>query len=382
LFLFQGVRAIESIALGGDEAGVGDDAAKFAFVGAVANAGGIHNIFFDQNTADVVRTELQTDLADFYSGSEPAGLNVIDVVEIEAADGERFQIIDSGSFLNFFSEWRVVGRENPRNESGEAAGVFLNAANALEVIDAVAQLFAAAEHHGGSSTQAELVRGAMHIFPIIAGAFEARDLGADFIIKNFCAAAGDRLQAGVHQSANGVFDAQFADFSDAKNFRRGKTVQMNSGIALLDGAEKIFVVIDLQIGMQAALKQNAVAAELEHLLDLLENFLEAEDVAVFCANGAVESAERAILGAEICVINVAVDLVGGDARVVLFQADLVSGHADADEVIGFEHVEGLLFGQCHVGSKSSLIAAGRAVRRTDSLPDPAARLANRPNRKI
>jgi hypothetical protein len=60
----------------------------------------------------------------------------------------------------------------------------------------------------------------------------------------------------------------------------------------------------------------------------------------------------------------------------------VSGHADADEVIGFEHVEGLLFGQCHVGSKSSLIAAGRAVRRTDSLPDPAARLANRPNRKI
>jgi len=60
----------------------------------------------------------------------------------------------------------------------------------------------------------------------------------------------------------------------------------------------------------------------------------------------------------------------------------MGGHADTDEVIGFEHVEGLSFGQCHVGSKGSLIAAGRAVRRRDSLPDTAARLANRSSRKI
>ena len=99
--------------------------------------------------------------------------------------------------------------------------------------------------------------------------------------------------------------------------------------------------------MQAALEQNAVAAELEHLLDLLENFLEAEDVAVLSADGPVESAEGAILSAEIGVVDVAIDLVGGDARVVLFQADLMSSHANADEVIGFEHVERLLFGQCH-----------------------------------
>src|SRR5439155_12254552 len=102
--------------------------------------------------------------------------DVIDVVEIEAADGERFQIIDGGGFLNLFTERRVVGRENPRDECGEAAGVFLNAAYALEMIDAMAQLFTATEHHGGGGAQTEFVRGAMHIFPIVAGAFEARDL--------------------------------------------------------------------------------------------------------------------------------------------------------------------------------------------------------------
>jgi hypothetical protein len=59
------------------------------------------------------------------------------------------------------------------------------------MIDAVAQLFAAPEHHGGSGTQSKFVRGAVHIFPIVAGAFEARDSGADFIIENFRPAAGD-----------------------------------------------------------------------------------------------------------------------------------------------------------------------------------------------
>ena len=149
-FSLQRVGVIQRVALGGDEAGVGDDAAEFAFVGAVADAGGVDDIFFDQDAADVVGAELQSDLTDFDAGREPARLNVIDVVEIEAADGERFQIIDGGCFLDFFSEGGVVGGENPRDERGESAGVFLNAANAVEVIYAMLQFFAAAARAAGS----------------------------------------------------------------------------------------------------------------------------------------------------------------------------------------------------------------------------------------
>ncbi len=124
-------------------------------------------------------------------------------------------------------------------------------------------------------------------------------------------------------------------------------MQVNSRKFLLDRAEKIFVVIDLQIGMQAALKKNAVAAELEHLFYFLENFREAEDVAVFGADRAVERTEGTILGAEIGVIDVAIDLIGSDMRVVLFEAELMSGHTDTDQFVGFEHVQRLLFGQRH-----------------------------------
>src|SRR5262249_42065953 len=151
----------------------------------------------------------------FDTGGEPAGLDVIDVVEVEAADRESLQIVDGGSFLNFLAPRIIFGSEYPRNKSGEAAGIFLHAANALEVIYAMAEFFAAAEHHGRGGAQAELVRGAVHALPIVASAFEARDLRANFVVENFRAAAGNGLQARVHQAANRVFDSEGTDFGDA-----------------------------------------------------------------------------------------------------------------------------------------------------------------------
>src|SRR5215813_12245361 len=99
---------------------------------------------------------------------------------------------------------------------------------------------------------------------------------------------------------------------------------------LFDRTQKIFVILDLQIGMEAALEQNAVAAKLDHLFDFAKDLLEAEDVALFGAEWAVERAEGTILGAEVGVVDVAVDLVRSDARVVLLHAQLVRFHADAE----------------------------------------------------
>jgi len=72
-----------------------------------------------------------------------------------------------------------------------------------------------------------------------------------------------------------------------------------------------------------------------------------QDVAVFGAQRPVKGAERAILGAEVGVIDVAIDLVSDHARVVLRQAHLMRLHPDVDQVVGFEHLDRLLFGQAH-----------------------------------
>ena len=118
-------------------------------------------------------------------------------------------------------------------------------------------------------------------------------------------------------------------------------------VALLQGTQQIFVIADLQIGMQAALQQHAGAAQLQHLVDFFVDRFEREDVAVLRSQRAVKRAERTILGAKIGVIDVAVDLIGDHARIVFGQAHLVRGHANAQQVIGFQHLQRFLFRQAH-----------------------------------
>src|ERR1039458_1595265 len=56
--LFQEVGAVEGVALRGYVSGIGDDVAEFRFICAVAHAGGVNHIFFDQNAAHIVGAEL------------------------------------------------------------------------------------------------------------------------------------------------------------------------------------------------------------------------------------------------------------------------------------------------------------------------------------
>src|SRR6266850_4462913 len=123
--------------------------------------------------------------------------------------------------------------------------------------------------------------------------------------------------------------------------------------------------------MQAALQQNSGAAELQHFVDFLVDLLEGQDVAILGAERAVERTEGAILGAEICVIDVAVDLVGNDARIIFLKTQLMRSHSDANEVNGFEHLQGLLFRQSHKYSFSTFASILQDTFRNIDPYDPA-----------
>jgi hypothetical protein len=70
--LLQGVRAVEGIALCRDIARVGNDSAKFILVRAVADSRRENYVFLDQDAADIVGPELQTDLTNLNARSKPA----------------------------------------------------------------------------------------------------------------------------------------------------------------------------------------------------------------------------------------------------------------------------------------------------------------------
>ncbi len=117
------------------------------------------------------------------------------------------------------------------------------------MIHAMAILLAAAEHHGGGGAQAERVRGAVHLLPLVGGALQARDARANFVVEDFRAAAGNGVESGVAQARDGVAHGEAGNFGDAQNLRRRKAVQVQLREALLDGAQQIFVIVDAQIGI-------------------------------------------------------------------------------------------------------------------------------------
>src|SRR5438045_8106111 len=113
-------------------------------------------------------------------------------------------------------------------------------------------------------------------------------------------------------------------------------MQVNHRKALLDLREKPLEPVNLQIRMQPALHQDSGAAELDRLADLLKDGVEIEDVALsseLALQRTIECAKRAVLGAEIGVINVAVNHVGNHVLRMQLAAERISFHTDADKLI-------------------------------------------------
>src|SRR5215831_7202191 len=111
----------------------------------------------------------------------------------------------------------------------------------------------------------------------------------------------------------------------------------------LDGREEVFVVVDAEVRVMAALHQQPGAAERERLLDLLEDDRLRQQVALALVAGpAVEGAEVAVGDADVRVVEVAVDDERDALRVVEPVADLVRRASDGDEVTRAEELDRVL----------------------------------------
>src|SRR6185369_7498112 len=101
------------------------------------------------------------------------------------------------------------------------------------------------------------------------------------------------------------------------------------------------------------------SAQVNGLLDLIEDRFLRQDVAFGVPHGAVERAETAILRTEIGVVDVAVDDVADYAFRMQLAADSVGGHADADQVIALEHLN-RFSARHHAGIPPGIITRSRS----------------------
>ena len=75
------------------------------------------------------------------------------------------------------------------------------------------------------------------------------------------------------------------------------------GVMLLDELEDMLVVVDLQLGIEAALEQYLYAALVDRVFNLGEDFLVAVEISLITARGAVERAELASDPADVGVVE-------------------------------------------------------------------------------
>jgi len=91
--------------------------------------------------------------------------------------------------------------------------------------------------------------------------------------------------------------------------------------------------------MQPALEQNAGPAQIDGLLNLVEDNLTRKHIAFGMSHGPIESAEAAILRAEIRVIDIPVDDIRDHALRMKFPPQSVRLHPDPDQVVGIKHID-------------------------------------------
>ena len=173
----------------------------------------------------------------------------------------------------------------------------------------------------------------------------------NFVVQNLRAAAGQRIEPGIPQTRQRIIQRQSADFRNIHDLRRRKTMapDLEPG---LDRPQQILIPFDLQLRMQPALHQNAGAAQVDGFLDLFEDSLVRMDVTLGVPHRPVERAEAAIFGAEIRVIDVAIDDVADHSFGMQLAADRVGRHSDPDQIVAVIQVD--RFGAGHHALISSL----------------------------
>ena len=307
-------------------------------------AGLADDVFLQHHAPHVVSAEAEPELADLESLRDPGRLDVDHVVEEDSRNRERLQEVDGRCFiLDPPAESGVLRLERPRDERRKSAAFFLKLTEGLEVIDPVLERLSAAEHHRGRRSHAELMGAAMHVDPVFGRALEACDLETHLVVENLRPRPRNRVQSGVAHPGDRVADGNSAHLRNRQDLRSGEAMQVDRK-SLFDRTEQVLEIFDLQIRIDAALHQHAGAAKVHGLLNLAEDLLFRENVALLVTHRPVEGAEAAVLGAEVRMVDVAVDDVARHALRVKLAPDGVGFHADADQVVALQGVQRFLLG--------------------------------------
>ncbi len=160
----------------------------------------------------------------------------------------------------------------------------------------------------------------------------ARDLFPHAIDENLATAARQAPQARVLEASQHLNYRQFELLVEKVDLWRTETMNVDRGKVRADVAQQFLVPLHRQIRMQTTLHQDLVAAEFHGLAHLLQQDVAIQNVSLGVADLSIKGAEIADRGADVRIIDVAVDVVGAIRLGMQSLANGVRGAAEREEV--------------------------------------------------
>ena len=147
---------------------------------------------------------------------------------------------------------RVVGVKRQRDEGLESAGLVLERPQLQQVVDAVLFVLDVAVEHGAVRLEAQVVRRARHLDPLVGRDLVVADNAPHPFAEDLGAASGERVHAGLDQPRDRFGVGGPRSLRQVGDLHHGQRLQVHPREALLQAAEHLAVPIQRQFGVQSA----------------------------------------------------------------------------------------------------------------------------------
>ena len=180
----------------------------------------------------------------------------------------------------------------------------LELARALQMLETLVERLVEPDHHRGRRSHAGLDDRALRIEVLAHRVLELRVPLAEVLGEDLAAAACDPVHAGIAEPSGrlGVADPRAVGEVDELGDRQ--RVELDAiAVPGAHGCKEVAVEVERQLGVEAAVERDQVAADLEELVDLREDVAPGEDVAAVLVRQHVEGAVVALRDADVRVVH-------------------------------------------------------------------------------
>src|SRR2546423_10274779 len=217
------------------------------------------------------------------------------------------------------------------------------------MIDPLLESFDVTVEHGAGAAPAHLVPDAMNIEPFCGTLLAAANLVAHLWIEYFSAAAGERTEARLFQNGERFGNGKLEDpLREMPDLDGGECLDDDLRIESAEAAKQFEIPILVQSRMQATDHVYFGDPGRERFLDCGNNILDRTLERVRVPFLRRECAKLAGKDADVRVIDVAIEDVGGDVAVFAFP-DCARHDAEGVEIVRAIQPQGVRFGKALLG---------------------------------